>query len=59
MACLTQWSIPSVGGRCLRGSTRSNLRSSTFCSPGALSYVMPLLVLHGYTNENEPTSTSR
>jgi hypothetical protein len=38
--------MPSVGGRCVRGSARSNLRSSPFCRPEAPSYATPLSVPH-------------
>jgi hypothetical protein len=45
-ACLT-WPMPSIGGRCLRGSIGCNWRSSHFYRPGALNCASPLSVHHG------------
>jgi hypothetical protein len=47
MACPVLQLMPSDCGRSLRGSTRSRLRSSPFCRPGAPSCALPLSVLHG------------
>jgi hypothetical protein len=47
VACLMRRLVLSVVGRCLRGSAKSNLRSSTFCGPVALSCAMPWPVPHG------------
>jgi hypothetical protein len=45
-ACLIRRPLPSVSGRCLRGSARSNLMSSPFYRPEALSCAMPMSVPH-------------
>jgi hypothetical protein len=47
VACLTRRPMPSISGRCLRRSIRSNFRSSPFCGPEALNSVLPLSVPHG------------
>jgi hypothetical protein len=47
VACPTQQLMSNGGGRSLRESTESSLRSSPSCGPGALSCAMPLSVLHG------------
>jgi hypothetical protein len=47
VACLTRRPMPGVGGRCLRGSDKSNLGSSPFYRPGVLSCALPLSIPMG------------
>jgi hypothetical protein len=46
VACLKRRSMPSIGGRCMRGSVGSNLRSSPFCRPRTPSCATPFLGPH-------------
>jgi hypothetical protein len=47
VTCPTWRPMPSIAGRCPKGSTGSNLRSSPFYRPETLTCALPLSVLMG------------